>query len=214
MIKRILISTFLVLTLVTSVNAAPKKDSGKDGDQGDIIQPTVERREIKLPEITSDDIEVGLSIGLYSLDDFGTNPVAEIFSYYHLTEKMFVGASVGFTTANTETLDLFGVLDSLENDSVNYFNLLYGYNIFPGEIFSKSGRAWTSSAYFIGGIGATEVNNDSNFTIILGGGLRMVPLNWLAVHLDVRDNIYQRTILDAQKTTHNLQMTIGASYFF
>lgn len=212
--SRTTLSFLLLIFLLGTAAAADKKGSNAPADEGDVITPKVERREIKVPAITADNFEVGASVGLYSLEDFGVNPVANIFTYYHITESMFVGGTVGFTTANTETLDLFGVTDALQDDGVTYFNVLYGYNIFPGEVFWKSRRAWTSAAYFVGGLGATEVNAETNVTLILGGGLRMVLMKRLALHLDVRDHVFQRTISDLQKTTHNLEMTIGASYIF
>lgn len=181
---------------------------------GGVIQPKVERREIRPPQVEADNIELGAFAGLYSVEDFGVNAVYGIHGYYHLTEDVFVGGSIGASTVTTETLDLFGVGAVIQDETLGYASLLVGYNILPGEVFAESGRAWTSSAYFIGGIGSTRVNGDSNLTLILGGGVRMVPLDWLAIHVGFRDFIYKRTIADLEKTTHNIELTIGASYFF
>ena len=181
---------------------------------GSVIKPKVERREIRPPQIEADNIELGAFAGLYSVEDFGVNAVYGIHGYYHLTEDVFVGGSIGASTVTTETLDLFGVGTVITDDSLTYLDILVGYNILPGEVFAESGRAWTSSAYFIGGIGTTKINNDSSFTLVLGGGVRMVPLDWLAIHVGFRDFIYKRTIADLEKTTHNIELTIGASYFF
>ncbi len=202
----LLLAVFLMASAAQPVLAAPPGNR-------DIITPNVERREIRQPQIDVDDIEIGGFLGLYSAEDFGANAVYGIFGAYHLTEDIFIQGTVGFSTVTSETADLLGQT-ILEDDGLTYVNVLFGYNILPGEVFAQSGRAWTSSAYFVAGLGSTKLNNDNNFTLVLGGGLRMVPIDWLAVHIDFRDHIYKTTILDIDKTTHNIELSIGASYFF
>ncbi|HEB59728.1 MAG TPA: outer membrane beta-barrel domain-containing protein [Gammaproteobacteria bacterium] len=200
------LALLLLITGGSSALAAPPTNR-------DIITPNVERREIKPPQIEVDDIEVGGFVGLYSAEDFGANAVVGIFGTYHLTEDIFIQGTVGVSTVTSETADLLGQT-ILQDDGLTYLNVLFGYNILPGEVFAQTGRAWTSSAYFVAGLGTTKLNNDSNFTLVLGGGLRMVPIDWLAVHIDFRDHIYKTTILDIDKTTHNIELSVGASYFF
>jgi len=204
---RLITSLFLAALAVIAVPVAAQPAGG-------VITPKVERREIRPPQIEAHNIEIGAYTGLYSVEDFGASAVIGIHGYYHLTEDIFVGGNFGAATVTTQTLDLFGVGNVLQDDRLTYFNVLVGYNVLPGEVFAKSGRAWTSSAYFIGGLGSTKLNGNSNLTVVLGGGLRMVPADWLAIHVGFRDYVYRRTIADLEKTTHNIELTIGASYYF
>lgn len=206
------LNSVLALALLFAVTAG-QAVAAPPTDNRDIITPNVERREIRPPQIDVDDIEVGGFVGLYSAEDFGANAVYGIFGAYHLTEDIFIQGTLGFSTVTSETAALLGQT-ILQDDGLSYANVLFGYNILPGEVFAQTGRSWTSSAYFVAGLGTTKLNNDSNFTLVLGGGLRMVPIDWLAVHIDFRDHIYKTTILDIDKTTHNIELSVGASYFF
>ena len=44
--------------------------------------------------------------------------------------------------------------------------------------------------------------------------MRLMPLDWLAIHADLRDYVYDIDLLGQEKTSHNLQATIGVSFFF
>jgi outer membrane beta-barrel protein len=72
----------------------------------------------------------------------------------------------------------------------------------------------TSSFYLLGGIGSTDFAGDSKFTVNFGGGYRVLPTDWLAVHIDVEDHVFQSDLLGVDKLTNNLEATIGASVFF
>ena len=74
----------------------------------------------------------------------------------------------------------------------------------------------TASAglYLIGGVGKTEFAGDDRFTLNVGVGVRFMPLDWLAVHADFRDYIYDIDLLGTEKTSHNLEARIGLSFFF
>ncbi len=38
--------------------------------------------------------------------------------------------------------------------------------------------------------------------------------DWISVHLDFRDYIFDSDLLGTDKTTHNLEATTGLSFFF
>ena len=63
-------------------------------------------------------------------------------------------------------------------------------------------------------IGSTKFAGDQRFTVNFGVGYRLLPTDWLAIHIDVQDRIFQSDLLGRDKLTNNLGATIGATVFF
>jgi len=174
-----------------------------------IITPDIERSETEVPRIKTEDYEIGAFVGIYSTEDFGTESVFGITGSYHFTEDIFY--SVTFGSSNVS--DASGQANLVSTDLI-YINLLFGYNVLPGEVYSSVGKAWSSSTYFVAGLGATDINDSQNLTIILGGGLRLVPVKNIAIHIDFRDHILSSNLLGTNKSIQNIEITAGASWFF
>src|SRR5262245_40093272 len=77
--------------------AAPSVPTGQAGDASEqpVIDPKVERRQIKTPGIDSADVQVGAYVGVLSIEDFGSSAVIGLRADYHVTEDFFIEASVG-----------------------------------------------------------------------------------------------------------------------
>ncbi len=41
-----------------------------------------------------------------------------------------------------------------------------------------------------------------------------MPLDWLAVHGDIRDHVFDIDLLGQEKTSHNFEATLGVTFFF
>ena len=181
-----------------------------------VIDPEVARRQIKVPRIKSSNIEVGLDYGMLSIEDFGTNPVYGLTAAYHITEDFFFQGDFGRSTAGLtsfETLSNIQLLTGSER-RFTYYDLSLGYNFLPGEAFIGRGRAMTSAFYVLGGIGSTDFAGDTKFTVNFGAGYRVVPKDWLAVHITVQDRVFQSSILGTAKLTNNIEAQIGTTVFF
>jgi outer membrane beta-barrel protein len=187
-------------------NAAPPR----------VVDPEVSRRKIVVPKIRSRNIEVGLDYGVLSIEDFGTHPSYGLTAAYHITEDFFFQAEVGRARAgNTSFETLSGI--SLLTDSerrFTYYDLSLGYNFLPGEAFIGRGHALTSAFYLIGGIGGTDFAGDTKFTVNFGAGYRVVPTDWLAVHITVQDRVFQTDLFGTSKLTNNIEARIGTTVFF
>ncbi len=96
----------------------------------------------------------------------------------------------------------------------SYYNVSLGYNFFPGESFIGRNRALNTDLYVIGGVGKTTFAGDDRFTVNLGVGMRLMPLDWLAVHADLREHVFDIDLLGQQKTAHNLEAHVGVTFFF
>ena len=66
----------------------------------------------------------------------------------------------------------------------------------------------------IGGVGNTSFAGDDRFMINVGVGYRFLVTDWLAVHVDMRDHIFNIDLLGDDKTAHNLETHGGVTVFF
>ena len=47
-----------------------------------------------------------------------------------------------------------------------------------------------------------------------GAGMRIFVADWAAVQLDVRDHVFSINLLGRNQTTQNLELGLGATFFF
>jgi outer membrane beta-barrel protein len=186
-------------------------------DTEQVIQPRVERRTISEPQIESEDFEVGLFAGLMSVEDFGVNPAYAIRAAYHISEDFFAEAAVGQSkTSKTSYERLSGAAQLITNSErlLRYYELSMGYNLLPGEVFVNGKYAFNTALYLIGGIGSTHFAGNDRFTISIGSGYRFLATDWLAIHGDLRDHIFDMDLFGANRITHNIEISLGATLFF
>ncbi len=182
-----------------------------------VIEPEVERRTIKVPQIDNENFELGAVFGALSVEDFGTNPVYGVTAAFHVTEDFFFQAEAGRSTAGRTSFEtLGGNIQLLTGDErrFTYYNLALGYNFLPGEVFLGRGRAMTSSFYLMGGIGSVDFAGDEKFTVSFGAGYRVLPTDWLAIHVRMQDRVFDSDLLGESKLTNNLEANIGLTVFF
>jgi outer membrane beta-barrel protein len=188
-----------------------------DAPPPSVIEPQVERREVKVPKIAAKDIELGAYYGELSIQDFGAQPVAGARLDYHISEDLFVEASYGRAKGGRTSYELLSGNVQLLSDAerrFTYYNLSLGYNLLPGEVFIGRNLAMTSALYMIGGIGNVQFAGDQNFAVNFGAGFRVLPTDWLALHIDVQDLVFKSNDIGIYQLKNNLQATIGATVFF
>ena len=95
-----------------------------------------------------------------------------------------------------------------------YYDLDVGYNILPGEVYLGKGRAFNTALYATVGMGAVKFAETDHFAINFGVGERVLITDWLAMHLDVRDHIFESDLFGENKNTHNIEATLGLTVFF
>jgi outer membrane beta-barrel protein len=152
-----------------------------------------------------------------SVEDFGVNTVAGLRFAYHITEGFFVELGAGQTDTELTSFERLSGAAQLLTDpqrEYSYYNLSMGYNIFPGESFIGRNRAINTSFYVIAGVGKTRFAGDDRFTVNIGAGMRFLPLDWMALHIDVRDHILDVDLLGQEKTVNNLEAHVGLTFFF
>ena len=199
----------------TEQNAA-EPVTGEPSDKP-IIEPQVERREIKHTRIDTEDFEVGAYVGILSIEDFESNVVYGARLAYHLTEDFFLEGTIGQSRAGrTSYENLSGSADLLTDSErdYTYYALSVGWNALPGEIFLGKNRAYPTAFYLVTGLGSTRFAGDDRFTVSGGFGYRILPADWIAVHFDVRDHVYDIDLLGEKKIVNNLEAHLGLSIFF
>ncbi|MGC4028400.1 MAG: outer membrane beta-barrel domain-containing protein [Steroidobacteraceae bacterium] len=195
----------------------PQADERQAGEPPRVVDPRVERREIKVPKIDAENVELGAYYGALSIEDFGTNPVYGVRAAYHVTEDFFLEANIGRSTAGETSFETLGGNVQLlagNERRFTYYSLSLGYNLLPGEVYLGRNRAMNSALYLIGGIGSTRFAGDNRFTVNFGAGYRVLPTDWLAIHIDVQDHIFQSDLLGKDKLTNNIGAWLGATVFF
>jgi outer membrane beta-barrel protein len=191
--------------------------SPEDDNAPRVVDPTVERRKITVPRIRSANVELGVDYGALSVEDFGTNPSYGATLGYHVTEDFFLQAEYGRTKAGRTSFETLGgniQLLTPRERHFTYYDLSLGYNFLPGEAFLGRGIALSSAFYLIGGIGGVDFAGDQKFAVNFGAGFRVLPSDWLAVHITVQDRVFQSDLLGTTKLTNNIEMRVGTTVFF
>ncbi len=183
-----------------------------------VIDPEVERREIKRPAIDTENFEIGAYYGSMSVEDFASNPVYGVKAAYHVTEDFFFEANYGKTKLGTTSFELLNPgVDPLNLGTgrpFTYYSLSVGYNFLPGEAFVGRKLALNSAFYVSGGLGSVRYAGEDKFALNFGAGYRILPTDWLTVYIDVQDRVYNSDIFGTTKLTNNLEARIGVTAFF
>ena len=198
--------------------AAPTGESSAvPAQQPQVVEPAVQRRDVEPPGLDTENFEAGAFVGTVSIEDFGSSLVYGGRIAYHFTEDLFAEATVGTAKAGrTSYEDLSGAAELLTDSErqFTYYDLAVGWNALPGEVFFGGRRAMPSAVYFTLGAGSTNFAGDDHFTVVLGAGLRVLANDWIALHLDVRDHMFDSDLLGEDKRTQNLQVGLGVTAFF
>ena len=181
-----------------------------------VIVPQVERREVHKPKYPSNDFELGMFGGTYTVQNFGTHFVWGARLGYDITEDFFVETTYGRTKASDAEFRqiLPGGIFTAEQQKLQYYDLSLGWNFLPGEIFIGKNWAKASTMYAIGGLGSTKFDSQRMQTWNFGVGAKLFLADWVALRADVRDRIYTLDLLGKRSSTQNPEVTLGFSFFF
>ena len=205
---------FLVLFLPCYTLAESPQVRGTDNE---LLDPKIERRNVKNHKIDSENFEIGINFGLISIEDFGVNSIQGARLAYHLSEDVFLETSFGFATASETSFEkLTGGTPLLSSDErdYSYYDVSFGYNLFPGQAYVGRKKTLTTAYYLTAGLGSTEFAGDDHFTISFGTGYRLLVNDWLAAHIEFRDHIFDLDVLGENKQTNNFEFIISTTAFF
>lgn len=210
-------SVFSLVFFTSVTSYAEEKIAPMQIQSEQLIQPEITRRDVELDKIDTEDFEATAFMGMLSIEDFGANVVIGARFAYHLNEDIFIEGTLGISKAGETSYERLSGGTPLLSDAqreIIYYDVSIGYNLLPGESFLTRNTSFNSALYVIAGMGSTTFAGSDKLTINLGGGFRLLATDWMALHIDVRDHIFNIDILAEDKTAHNLEITFGVSAFF
>jgi outer membrane beta-barrel protein len=180
-----------------------------------VIPAQVERRDVRIPKISANDVEIGGFLGILSVQGFGSKPSAGVRLGYHVTEDYFIEGTYGRSKVSDESYRRLGIpLFSSEEVPLTYYNLSVGVNLFPGEVFVGKDWAMTSVVYLVGGVGNVKFNAENHTAYDFGIGIRVLPKDWFSMRFEIRDHMFNSDLLGKNELTHNFEATLGIAAYF
>jgi outer membrane beta-barrel protein len=181
-----------------------------------VIEPRIDRRNVKVTHIPSNDFELGVFTGTYSTQYLGSDLVGGVRLGYHITEDFFSEAVYGNTRVTDEAFRqiLPGGIFTNREEKLSYYELSFGVNVLPGEVYFWKHTAMPSAIYLIAGLGSTKIADQRHFTVSAGLGVRVWLADWASLQADMRDHIFSLDVLGLQRSTQNLEFTGGVTFFF
>lgn len=186
-------------------------------EDGSLIGPDVQPREIREPRIDTENFEIGVFAGVMSIEDFESSFLWGGRLTYHISDAFFMEANLGFAQGGETSFErLAGDVRLLPGDDRDYvyYNLNVGYNILPGEAFFPGGYAFNTNFYLVAGAGATDFAGDNRFTVNYGAGYQVLLTDSVSIHINLRQHVFETDILGEDKTAFNTEFSSGISLFF
>jgi outer membrane beta-barrel protein len=211
---KLTILPFLIVTLSMIAPATATAQSAESVPEP-VIPAQVERRDVRIPKISANDIEVGAYAGILSVQDFGAKPSSGLRLGYHATEDFFVEGMYGRSKISDQSFRRLGIaIFNKEEIDLTYYNLSIGCNLFPGEVFLGKNWAMTSAVYLVGGVGNVKFNGENHTAYNFGIGIRALPVDWFSMRFEIRDHMFSSDLLGKNELKHNFEMTLGFAAYF
>jgi len=211
---------FVIIMILSSISLSAYANA-QDEDTGNvqinpivIVEPNEEIREEYEAQIDTEFFELGAYVGIIGIEDFSSESIVGIKASFHATEDFFLQANLGKTEVGISAAEEISDTNIIVDRNYEYYNLLVGYNLFPGESFITQGLTLNSTFYLIAGIGNTDFANDNHFTITYGSGYRVILNDWLTWNMDFRNHSFESQVLASKKRVNNLEFSTGFTAFF
>src|SRR5882672_6119249 len=204
----------LTATMSLLVPAAATAQSAESVPEP-VIPAQVDRRDVHIPKISANDVEIGAFVGILSVQDFGAKPSAGLRLGYHVTEDFFLEGTYGRSTVSDQSYRRLGIaIFKSEEIPLTYYYLSVGVNLFPGEVFLGKDRAMTSAVYLVGGVGNVNFASENHTAYNFGIGIRVLPVDWFSMRFEMRDQMFTSDLLGKNELKHNFEMTLGLAAYF
>lgn len=182
-----------------------------------VFQPQVERTEVDLAAIDTEDFEISAVLGSIAIEDFGVATLTGLRLAYHVTPRFSAELSYGEAEAGLTSFErLSGPVRLLSDKDrrLEFYEVSLIYAVLPGEAYPGARRAYNTALYLQAGVGSTTFAGSDRYTVSYGFGYRMLVNDWLALHLGARDHVFDMDLLGDATTTHNLELHGALSVFF
>ena len=190
---------------------------------GKPVEQAVEGRGLDNIVVDSEDIEITFYTGTLAIIDFSTNTLAGLRLGYHINENFFLEGTYGSSKSlESEYLEQGGTasrplisrnfLTSSER-RYSFINFSAAYE-FLSELYFAEDLIINSGFYIVGGLGTTRFVERTEPTVHIGAGYRLYLTDSFHLKFDLRDHIFERTLANRFKITHNFELTVGISTLF
>jgi outer membrane beta-barrel protein len=209
-------SGFAVLLMAQLCSGLMLAGTASAQNGGEIVEADVERRELDIAKVDTENFELTGFIGYMNVEDFDSDVVWGARFAFHLTPALFTEISYGKVDTGRSSSERATGVDPIAGSSseLEYYDISLGWNVLPGEVFVGPGKAWNSAFYLIGGIGNAELADEDETALNLGFGFRVLPTDGFSVRLDFRNYIFDTEATGDEKTTNNLQATLNLGWYF
>jgi outer membrane beta-barrel protein len=161
--------------------------------------------------------EISALGGAYAADLMSSSYVVGGTYTYHFTEDLGIEALFGYTRARSELVEIIEQrqgTDLVREDAPVFlyqghllWSLAYGKLRWFGSRISRF-----DFNLALGG-GVTDNRSARGLTLSGGLGLKFFPTSWLAVRVDLRDQLLTQELLGESRIVNNLMATLGLSMF-
>lgn len=155
--------------------------------------------------------------GLYAADLLSSSYLLQGAYAFHVSEDFALEASVGYSRAHSELVDVFDrdtSFTALQLDTPVYLyqgHLLWSFAY--GKLRWFSGAISRFDMYFALGGGVTDNQTADGLTLSGGLGLKVFFGSWFAARMDLRDQVMSQELLGVSGIVNNLAATLGFSVF-
>lgn len=167
-------------------------------------------------DIDSEFLELGANIGYINIEDFPSTLAYGFKMQFRASEDAFLqldlvlAPDVDLSSAEKSQ----GAFFSGGDRDYLYYGVLVGYNLFQGEFFTSRSTANLSSFYIVGGVGETEFGNESSNTYNFGLGYKVAFGRNYIMNIDMRQYIYESSLIAENDLTSSTHVSFGFNYLF
>lgn len=181
----------------------------------DIVKADTEQDLIKDSDIKNTSMSVGVYTGLINYENFNSSYLVGLTFSYPFDEHVFIDAEFGVSSINdTEYRNIGLPLLSEEETDVQFYTVLVGYNILPGEVYWSREKTLISSFYLIGGVGSISFDNNNYVSVQFGAGFKMGLDKNKSIRFEARDRLFDTDILGTDKLSNNIEFHLGIDWNF
>ena len=190
----------------------------QSGSQQDALTPVdIQAKPVQEAKIDKENFELGIFLGLLSLEDFGVNALYGVKVAYHITPRFFFESEYGQSKGDLSSFERLSGSASLLTDQqrrLQYYNLALAMNLLPGEAFFSEHLTFNHDFYARLGAGSSDFAGNDNFTVSVGLGFRWIINDALALRMEMQDYIFDLDVLGENETQHNLAWQFVVTGFF
>lgn len=162
--------------------------------------------------------ELSVMGGVYSADLLSSHWMVQGAYTFHVTEELGLEASFAYTRADSEIVRIIendrGITLLREEAPVFVYQAHLLWSIAYGKLRWFGGSITRFDFHLALGGGITDNQSARGLTFSGGLGFKFYLTDWLALRLDVRDQVLQQEVLGESVIVNNVAATLGLSVFF